>query len=317
MALHLLTRHAIVLTGLALLATIACAKPATSANPALPDGFKDAKAPDIAAVGYVYVKQSGPTVIKAGAVPGVTADLSVQAIQVLLGADPKDTAVAATFASASEAGAAKGFVLAKDAPVEPAVSGNMLAFGQGNAQWTASAVAGLRDGGSIPVSTKFTVAHDLLKYFPEKGPGTPAAVALLHLDGSYLASMKGRSDMAALQDALSKAKIGDIAAVVYVEQPLVIDQDLFGNKGTGGNSHPAAIIVGQTGYASWAVGGLFNTIASAAGLKETQGGGKKVYRYGAEDAPLKVLVANKGNLLYIAVAEDQSRVEKAILSVVR
>jgi len=28
-------------------------------------------------------------------------------------------------------------------------------------------------------------------------------------------------------------------------------------------------------------------------------------------------VANKGNLLYIAVAEDQSRVEKAILSVVR
>lgn len=289
------------------------ATPAAS-PPLLPQGFADTLVPNVNLEGYVYFNQGSPITISADILQGAAPQISADSAQVWLGPDANSIGGAVNFKSEADAQSVSRLIKAAGEPVWNLASGQIIYAAYNDpGQWTASLKDAVNRQQMVSPKIKYPEISGDFAYFPNKPSVKPFAAGFIDLNGRLVESIGTRlgSSLTDYTSALGSAKINHISFVLYGERPIEISSRAMSEEYIK-SLNLGVMVVGRSGYPGIAISLFFDKAMQDAGLTKYSVRGVDVYEYPAGN--VRLLVARKGNVIYVAAALSKEIAENLLLS---
>ncbi len=312
---------ALIVAAIALL-SVACASEVSEGQGTLPTDTHANLLPDVDFVGYLYFH------------PVIPASVDIRRFLPSGGADilPLDITESAEVSRATiltstdgELGGSLEFVRAEDAqrvydlyqryPVEAAIwarlDSSTLDVVRGNSLWAESVREKLELGNTVSIGEKTPEAWALLTNLPVSEDDPPIAAGLISPDDSLIEDIQSNVgvDLSELDIAFGNIGAQRLAFAIYGDEPIDITQEIdfrFLDLQDVG-----MVIVSKTDYPGFALSFLVSTIAGRIGMETIELGSTNARYLETEHA--RLILKNKGSLIYAALAGDRLQAEQLML----
>lgn len=304
-------KNSLVLIILSLLVIIAACAGPKAQEALLPDGMGSAMVPDVPLDGYLYMRQSQPTIIS-GAFLGLSFDPAIQSVEVWI--VPSD--------AAESFGTVLTFVTRRDAEALFAIIPGrsdlwkMLAGSNIYLVWgTGSGAEGLKravkDKHFVLLKEADKDAWNLIRRLPGKPDIKPSAVGFVRTEDRLIDFAQKNSPVGSnesVASAIKLAKIKIAAAAFYSTRVLKIADLLSPSSlkeaGAGG------ILIAKSAYPGFVISSVLGPASSMLKIEKTDVDGKTAYYTsvkGLAGEKVHVFFNNSGQYIYAEGAADLAR----------
>jgi len=307
-----------------MLAGIACATDVDEGKATLPEGIETAMLPDADLGGYVYFNTNSSIDVAAerfltsdlaDVLPiGVPKSLRLSRATIAVASSPEEFGGTLEFASDSDAETAWDLYQATGTQDEfwGLLDQNKVHVVRGETAWSTTVKTQLEFGPLVPFDEYDPIAWNLITNLP-KSDARPLAVGVMTLEDELIQELasQGGIRLFGLNTVFGLIRVDNVAFAAYADAnltvPASIDDEFFLESGVG------VVFVSKSGYPGFLVSFLLRSVSNRIGLETIEIGDTNA-RYRELDN-LHVVLKNKGNLLYVAVAGSQPDAERMILGV--
>lgn len=280
----------------------------------LPEGFAAAMVPNMALDGYLYARQSQPTVISGGLV-GLPFDPAVLSVEVWAVPSDSSEAIGAVVTAAGQRDAEALFAaIPTQADLWKRLAGANIFLVWGTGSGAEALKKAIDSRQFVPLSEAAKDAWDLLRRLPGPPASKPAAVGFVRMEERLIQFMqknsRGNFDQG-FASAVNLTKIRLAAAGFYSSRVVQIT-DLMSPAGLK-DAGVAGILIAKSSYPGFVISAALGPAASRLAVEKTELDGKTAY-YKAVDAPMgekvHVLFGNSGQYIYAEGAGDLPRAQQ-------
>lgn len=298
-----------VLIAAALLGLSQCPRGVGESGGALPAGFEDTGAPNVAANAYLYAAFDGPRDMPLRAVGGDTGgEEQVVAIQALVLDPGNDYAARFTMAG----GPAAERVAAAGAGAWSSDSGHAY-FVRRESEWSTAALAAWDGGGRAPFAEAAPAVWGALQLLPERPPAPPFAAGFARdsWDVAERLLRVARIDAPGVGDGLALLRMGPVAFAAYGDAGR-LPEDL---RDALLLPSVSAVAAGHSAYPGAVAQTLVSAFASALGMEEVLIDGEAA-RSIALPGGMRLLLKAYGSDIYFAAAATPEGAESVMRAVI-
>ncbi len=304
-------KNSLVLIVLVLIILLAgCAVPKAQ-EALLPDGLSSAMVPDMPLDGYLYVRQSQPTVI-AGAFLGLSFDPAIQSIEAWI--VPSDAAesfgAVLTFVTRQDAEAIFR-IIPDQTDLWKTLAGNNIYVVWGTGSGAEGLKKAVNDNHFVSLKESDSDAWNLIGRFPGTPDVKPSAVGFVRVEDRLIDFAQKNSPAGSNESVVSAIKLAkiSIAVAAFYSTGVLKITDLLSpsslkEAGAGG------ILIAKSDYPGFVISSALGQASSRVKIEKTDIDGKTAY-YTSVDAPagekVHVFFNNSGQYIYASGAADLAR----------
>ena len=314
----------VILLALLTLTAVGCSSSDVVGNALLPVGIETAQIPNVEIAGYLYVNAELPISLPINgletesndASEAVLTQLDLNTATIVIG--PSIDSFGGTFDFQTEQQAEESLRVFQINPEDEEswgeVVSNRLSMANGTESWTQSVRNAFGSDSLILLTEHESLRWDILTNLPDNPPSRPVAVGILSLDEGFPKLLTERIDfdLVGMDTAFGLVRVDTVGFGIYADAPIEVP-DRFGlefleNAGYG------VLLVSRSSYSGFVVAFMLGVVAGQTGM-ETISIGNTNARYQAVEG-IHLILKNKGNLVFAAIAADRQSAESLILSAV-
>ena len=300
------------------LALVACSADEAVWDPALPQGFEDAKLPDVELKGYLYMDAGRPISLTSETFTGaaVAGELvSVRRIAGLMGQKEDWLGTRIEFASEREAGLVSDWMAAKTAaPAQVGPQGLHLSMVWGGEQWATALQGQWESSADISIQERYPEIWEVVQLLPSRPPARPVAAGFARDLSLVVQMLLERTDtsFSGLEDALPLVRLHTTAFAVYAEDLEVVPAELTG--GTLQEMGLGVVAVTRSEYPGFVLGVVLDGIAGTGGLERVRIA-RRTFYYRHLGGHVHLMTKSYGSALYVALAPSRDEAQELIAAV--
>lgn len=292
------------------------ASPSTpaAAAPLLPQGFMSAQVPNVALDGFVYIDQGTPFTFSPPNSSDQRPQVTVNSALVWLGPDVNTAGGEANFASPADAQAVNTDIGSGGVPVWSLVNGSTLySVVKSPSTWTSSLETAITNQQFVSITASAPNLANMFTYFPSNPGLTPFAAGFIDLTTGPINSISNlvSSPITGYISDLQMAQISNLSFIAYSGKPLTLPATTLGPTDIT-SLQLGVLAVGVSGYPSAVISTLFGSEITGAGFTSYTASGVNIYQYQA--GTITILVASKGNVIYVSLAQSKDLAQTLLLS---
>ena len=306
---------------------VACGSVVSEGQGTLPVDTQANLLPDVDFVSYIYFNPSTSSTVDirrflpsggAGALPADTSESAEVSSATILTSTEGDIAATLEFVSAEDAQRVHGFynLYPEEAELWTKLDSNALDVVRGGSDWSRNvrnqlAAAAPDTSTRISIGEKSPESWALMTNLPVSTGDPPIAVGLIYPDDKLIEDIETNVgvDLSNLDIAFGNIGAQRLAFAIYGDTPIDITQEIDFRLLT---LHDVGMVmVGQTNYPGFALSFLVSTIAGRIGMETIELGNTNARYLETEQA--RVILKNKGSLIYAALAHERHDAERLML----
>lgn len=314
----------VILLALLGLTAVGCSSSRVAGNALLPEGIETARIPNVEIAGYLYVNADSPISLPisgfdAGSGNGseaVLTQLDLNRATVIIG--PSIDSFGGTFDFQTEQQAEEALRVFQIDPEDEEswgeVSSNRLSMVHGVEPWVQSVRNAFGSDSLILLTEHESLRWDILTNLPENPPSRPIAAGIMSLDEGFPSLLTERIDfdLVGMDTAFGLVRVDTIGFGLYADSPIEVPDrfglDFLDDAGYG------VLLVSRSSYSGFVVAFMLGVVAGQTGM-ETIDIGNTNARYRSVEG-IHLILKNKGNLVFAALAANRQSAENLILSAV-
>lgn len=314
---------AVLLTLLGLTAT-GCSSSYAVGNALLPEGMETAQIPNVEIAGYLYVNADSPVSLpidgfeigSGGGPEPVLTQLDLNRAAIVIG--PSIGSFGGTFDFQSGRQAEEALRVFQTNPGDEEswgdVSSNRLLMAHGADSWTQSVRNAFEFNSLVALPEYEGLRWDVLTNLPENPPSRPIAVGIIRLDEGFPEALTEiiDFDLGGIDTAFGLVRVDTIGFGLYADSPIDVP-DRFGLQFLEDAGY-GVILVSRSSYSGFVVAFMLGVVAGQTGM-ETIDIGNTNARYSTIEG-IHMILKNKGNLVFAALAANRQSAEALILSAI-
>ncbi len=304
------------------LLSVACASEVGEGSGTLPADTQANLLADVEFVGYLYFHPAVPAnvdirrFLPSGGIEVLPLD-ALEIVEVsratILTSSDGDVVSSLEFVRAEDA--QRVYDLYQEYPEEAAIwarlDSGVVDVVRGNSLWAEGVREKLESGAVVSIAEKSAESWALLTNLPVSEEAPPIAAGLISPDDNLIEEIETNVgvDLSDLDIAFGNIGAQRLAFAIYGDVPIDISQEIDFRFLT---LHDVGmVIVGQTSYPGFALSFLVSTIAGRIGMETIELGNTNARYLETEHA--RVVLKNKGSLIYAALADDRHDAEQLML----
>ena len=318
------------LTGLAVLlallglAATGCASSYAVGNALLPEGIETAQIPDVEITGYLYVNAESPISLPvAGFEPGSNGSLDPALTQldlnraaIVIGPSIDSFGGAFDFESGRQANEALRVFQINQGDEESwgEVSSNRLLMVHGADSWAESVRNAFESNSLVALPDHQGLRWDILTNLPKNPPSRPIVAGIIRLDEGFPEALTGKVDfdLSGMDTAFGLVRVDTFGFGLYADSSIEVP-DRFGLEFLEDTGY-GVLLVSRSSYSGFLVAFMLGVVAGQTGM-ETIDIGNTNARYSTMGG-IHLILKNKGNLVFAALAANRQSAEELILSAI-
>ena len=314
----------VVLLALLGLTAVGCSSSRVVGNASLPEGIETAQIPNVEIAGYLYVNAdssislpiNGVVIGSDGRSEAVLTRLDLDKASIVIGSSVDSFGGTFDFQTHRQAEEAlRAFqVNPEDEESWAEVSSNRLSMAHGADSWAQSIRNAFELDSLILLAEHESLRWDILTNLPENPPSRPIAAGIIRLDEGFPVALTDRIDfdLGRMDTAFGLVRVDTVGFGLYVDSPIEVSDrfglDFLDDAGYG------VLMVSRSSYSGFVVAFMLGVVAGQIGM-ETIDIGNTNARYSTFEG-IHLILKNKGNLVFAALAADRQIAEALILSAV-
>jgi hypothetical protein len=282
--------------------------------PLLPPGFLNTPVPDVNLDGYIYLNQESPIIISPDLLRIAIPEISIESAQLWLGPNANSVGGAVYFESQADAQLIYQLMKSSSIPIWSLATGKVIyVVNNDPGQWNSLSEDALTKQRVLSLEAQYPEILADFAYFPANPPLKPFGAGFIDANSNLVDSISASYGLALnnYKSALTLAKISRISFVAYTEQPLTISSKTLTEEYIK-SFHVGILAIGRSNYPGIAISILFDKAMAHAGFIKQTVSNIDMYEYSLSGVEL--VVAHKGNVIYVAASQTKELAEKLLLS---
>ncbi len=314
----------VILLALLGLTVVGCSSSDVVGNALLPEGIDTAQIPNVEIAGYLYVNADLPISLPINGLEtgnsdgpeAVLTQLDLNKATVVIG--PSIDSFGGTFDLQTEQQAEDALRVFQIDPEDEEswgeVSSNRLSMAHGAKPWAQSVRNAFGSDSLILLTEHESLRWDILTNLPANPPSRPVAAGIMSLNEGFPELLTERIDfdLVGMDTAFGLVRVDTFGFGLYADSPIEVPNrfglEFLENAGYG------VLLVSRSSYSGFVVAFMLGVVAGQTGL-ETIDIGNTNARYRTVEG-IHLILKNKGNLVFAAIAADRQSAENLILSAV-